>query len=329
MAQVYFPVKVEDLEPIELDYLMYEINMYVSGVCMAFVCFNLLVLSTNKAFVQQYKILIALNITDAIMLISIFLEGVTRRALYANVMKTMMGKFVNSRECIEVWTVVQVYGDFSMPLIELTMGIERFAAVMFPSFYHNKCKQTSFALIVLSFAFAGAAIAIPAGISIIWPRPNVKYLCGRKAAFGTPFGIFDYAFNVVIITLALALNIATCFRAMKIRQSRMNMHKIKCYTGVAFMSMILISIPNLLSLIDATWFNMPNALIIPAPILACVNGASQFFINFAFNKEFRQCCYKMVTFGMFKGSAVVSVAKSTTIHVGGLTTSLTANKGSL
>uniref|UniRef100_A0A7E4UZT0 G_PROTEIN_RECEP_F1_2 domain-containing protein n=1 Tax=Panagrellus redivivus TaxID=6233 RepID=A0A7E4UZT0_PANRE len=185
------------------------------------------------------------------------------------------------------------------------MGIERFAAVTFPSFYRNNYGQTTLTLIVLSFLFAAAATAIPAGISFFWPRPNVKYLCGRKAAFGTPFGIFDYAFNVIIISIALALNVGTYFKAMSIQQSRGSLRKIKCYTVVAVVSTVLISVPNLLSLLSATFLYVPHVFSTPAPIMECVNGALQFFINFAMNTEFRCRCFGVVSLGRYKRPNVV------------------------
>uniref|UniRef100_A0A7E4V6G2 G protein-coupled receptor n=1 Tax=Panagrellus redivivus TaxID=6233 RepID=A0A7E4V6G2_PANRE len=295
---------------------MYEVNLYVSSISMVFVCMNLTILMTNKAFAHQYKILIALNFADAIILIGIFLEGFTRRANFSHIIETGKALVVSSSDCIEIWTVVQVYGDFAMPLIELTMGVERFAAVMFPSFYRSTFHQTSITFIVLSFVAAGIATIIPAAVSLIWPTPNVRYLCGRKAAFGTPFGVADYAFNVTVITMALTLNVATCIRAMTIRQSIGTMRKIKCYTVIAVVSTVLISIPNLFSIIHATWFTMPDALMTPAPILACVNCSLQFFINFSMNEEYRSRFLKLATVGRYKPSSVATVqgTKSSSTH---------------
>uniref|UniRef100_A0A7E4UXY0 G_PROTEIN_RECEP_F1_2 domain-containing protein n=1 Tax=Panagrellus redivivus TaxID=6233 RepID=A0A7E4UXY0_PANRE len=304
-------LSVEDADAIKLDLLMFQINAYVAAGCMFFVVFNMVLLSTNKNFVKQYKILIALNIADIILITSIFLEGITRKGLYSNILATKTKRVVSSRDCIELWNVVQVYGDFSMPLIELTMGIERFAAVMFPSFYRNKWKRSSLYLIILSFVFAAMATGIPAVISFIWPKPNVAYLCGRKAALGRFIGIFDYAFNVIVISTALALNVATCLKAMKIRQSRINIYKIKCYTGVAFLSMILVSIPNLISIASTTMFNVPRILLTPSPILTCINGALQFFINFTLNLEFRRYCFDIITLDDNKNIVCILIVAST------------------
>uniref|UniRef100_A0A7E4UYJ5 G_PROTEIN_RECEP_F1_2 domain-containing protein n=1 Tax=Panagrellus redivivus TaxID=6233 RepID=A0A7E4UYJ5_PANRE len=296
------------------DAVMYRINTYVALTSMVIVLLNLTLLVTNKNFAKMYKVLIALNIMDCIVLMGIFLEAKTRQATFAEITLTRKAKVVSSRDCIELWTVVQVYADFGMPLIEFVMGIERFTAVMFPSFYRSRFHKTTFKLILLVPFFAALATVIPTTMTILWPESNVRYLCGRKAAFGTIFGVIDYAFNVVMISTALILNVTTCIKAMAIQQSRSSMRKIKCYTGIAVVSTVLVSVPNLFSILNATWVPLPDALMTPAPILACVNCSLQFFINLTMNDEYRARFFRVVTIGKFKFSG--SAAQVTTISSG-------------
>uniref|UniRef100_A0A7E4URL9 G_PROTEIN_RECEP_F1_2 domain-containing protein n=1 Tax=Panagrellus redivivus TaxID=6233 RepID=A0A7E4URL9_PANRE len=288
---------------------LYVVNFYATLVCMPLVALNFCILVSSKQFAKQYKTLVALNVTYFIVLLGFFLEAQSRRAVIEQVLVTHTATVVNSRECIEAWSLVQIFGNFSSPLIVLMLGLERFCAVNLPTFYRNIFQAQTHKILVTVPLIATIGTITPAIISILWPTPNVKYLCGRKAAFGIPFGVFVYAFTVLVIVIALILNIAACVKALKIRQSAESMRKIKCYTGIAALSTILVSIPNFFSVINATWFTVPEAVKTPAPVLECVNCSLQFFINLSLNDEYRLRFMAIFSMGRYAPSNATKTAK--------------------
>uniref|UniRef100_A0A7E4UVG2 G_PROTEIN_RECEP_F1_2 domain-containing protein n=1 Tax=Panagrellus redivivus TaxID=6233 RepID=A0A7E4UVG2_PANRE len=84
------------------DTVMYRVNTYVALTSMIIVLLNLTLLVTNKNFAKMYKILIALNLMDCIVLMGIFLEAKTRQATFAEITLTRKAKVVSSRDCIEL-----------------------------------------------------------------------------------------------------------------------------------------------------------------------------------------------------------------------------------
>uniref|UniRef100_A0A7E4V6X7 G_PROTEIN_RECEP_F1_2 domain-containing protein n=1 Tax=Panagrellus redivivus TaxID=6233 RepID=A0A7E4V6X7_PANRE len=295
-----------EMERAALSHQSYKFNFYTSAICLLFVVFNIIVMVTNKKLREQYKILVALCWTNLILLLGVLLEAVERKAIYATVMRGVVKAPVSSRECIKVWTVLQVYSDFAMPLIILSMSVERFIAIKFPVVYLKSSDSLPVVSVTSSLIAACAIMIMPTIISVVWPTPNVTFKCGRKAAFGTEFGVFDYAFSVITIWTALVLTVITCIAAMSVNQSKSNKYKMKCYTAIAIVSTLLISIPNLLSIID-TMVKLPLVLSIPSSGLSCVNCALQFFINFSLNNAFRTHFLRILSFGKYRKLNVSTV----------------------
>uniref|UniRef100_A0A7E4VI08 7TM_GPCR_Srx domain-containing protein n=1 Tax=Panagrellus redivivus TaxID=6233 RepID=A0A7E4VI08_PANRE len=179
------------------------------------------------------------------------------------------------------------------------MGLERMCAVVFPTIFRKFVAPNINLLIVFASIFASGFLIVPTTITLIWPTSNVRWSCGRKAAYGADFGLIDYSFNVIGFTAAFVFNIVALVSSMKVQQSGRNMAKLKCYTAIAFLSTLLISIPNLLSFINV-FIGVSNILLTPAPILACANGAVQFVVYLTFNPEFLQRFFQIITFNRVK-----------------------------
>ena len=78
------------------------------------------------------------------------------------------------------------------------------------------------------------------------------------------------------------------------------MQKLQIYTGIALLSTLLISIPNLLSIINANFVRLPDAVMTPAVIMACANCALNFFVYLFFNSEFRRRFFQIFTCGKYR-----------------------------
>uniref|UniRef100_A0AC35EU04 G-protein coupled receptors family 1 profile domain-containing protein n=1 Tax=Panagrolaimus sp. PS1159 TaxID=55785 RepID=A0AC35EU04_9BILA len=238
------------------------------------------------------------------MILGIILEATDRRALFLEVTETRKVPTKNSRECITFWVMFQTIADFWGPIIEVIMGLERFCAVIYPGIFYKLFSESSIRSTAVSTMLALICILIPVGISIISPTPNVRYSCGRKAAFSVQFGTIDYCTNVFGYLAALFFNLIATIKASFLRQSQKHMQKLKCYTGISLLSTILISIPNLLSIINANFSKLPDWVMTPAILMACVNCGLNFFVYLFFNSEFRRRFFLIFTCGKFRSPKV-------------------------
>ncbi|KAF8361338.1 hypothetical protein PRIPAC_88261, partial [Pristionchus pacificus] len=142
-------------------------------------------------------------------------------------------------------------GDLWPPIIQVIMGLERVVAVFKPVYFKAKSHKRSFWTISFSVLFVVASLAV--GFIIAWLNraSKVKYYCGRKAAFSNSYGTFIYVTNVVGYAGGFILNcIAYCkvktFTSMN--EKNRNMARLRYYIVISFISTVLVSIPNLISL---------------------------------------------------------------------------------
>ena len=191
------------------------------------------------------------------------------------------------------------------------MAFERFFAVTRPT-SNFSCFHSWIPILVIGAA-VGTIVAIPSLITILHPTPNVRYGCGRKAAFGTTFGIIDYFTNILGYSTAFSLNAFVLVKAHQLTLSHRQYQKIRAYTVIAFISTVLISIPNLCSLINALIFKLPDLLITPTAIMACLNCSMQFFVYIYFSKEYRNRAIFLFSFGKIKKESSIFAAKNTPI----------------
>uniref|UniRef100_A0A7E4VTH1 7TM_GPCR_Srx domain-containing protein n=1 Tax=Panagrellus redivivus TaxID=6233 RepID=A0A7E4VTH1_PANRE len=292
---------IDEDKKIELypNIALYGVNILVGGLCMIAVIMSFVVLMSSKKFRQQYSVIIVLCVAEVFAELGIILEATTRRELFTKAIETGKSAQMSSRDCLQPWVISQLIGDFWCPSLEFLMGLERMCAVSFPTVFRTIFTPYGDRFIVLATLIAAAFVITPTTITIIWYTENVRWSCGRKAAYGANFGLVDYTYNVIGFTAAFLFNIVAMCKAIKIKQSGRNMAKLKCYTAIAFLSTLLISIPNMLSIINV-FVTVPNELMTPAPILACANGAVQFLVYFTFNPEFRHRFLQIITFNQIE-----------------------------
>ncbi|KAK6737448.1 hypothetical protein RB195_019881 [Necator americanus] len=130
------------------------------------------------------------------------------------------------------------------------------------------------------------------GYFIAWTRRlvKVKYWCGRKAAFGDFFASFLYASNIVCYLLAFTLTLMAYFKSqywMDKNSSREQLVRIRYLLMISILSIILISIPNGISLFYQYISHVANAIAKPSTYLTCVNSGINIFVYLVFYKEFR------------------------------------------
>uniref|UniRef100_A0A914QEY3 Uncharacterized protein n=1 Tax=Panagrolaimus davidi TaxID=227884 RepID=A0A914QEY3_9BILA len=183
-------------------------------------------------------------------------------------------------------------------MIQILMASERFFAVTRPTNLFT-CFHSWIPLFVVA-CISILIIAIPSAISLIDPIPNVRYGCGRKAAFSTAFGLIDYITNIFGFSFAFGLNLFVLYKAHQLSLSSKQCQKIRAYTVISLISTVLISIPNLCSLINAVAVKLPDLLITPTAIMACINCSLQFFVYLYFSREYRNRVLFLFTFGKLK-----------------------------
>ncbi|GMR36237.1 hypothetical protein PMAYCL1PPCAC_06432, partial [Pristionchus mayeri] len=65
-----------------------------------------------------------------------------------------------------------------------------------------------------------------------------------------------------------------------------NMARLRYYIVISFISTVLVSIPNLISLTSVLFEKVSDAISKPAVWATCVNSGLNFFVYFALNLEF-------------------------------------------
>uniref|UniRef100_A0A7E4WAK8 G_PROTEIN_RECEP_F1_2 domain-containing protein n=1 Tax=Panagrellus redivivus TaxID=6233 RepID=A0A7E4WAK8_PANRE len=281
---------------------LFGINIYVGIVCISAVVLNFVVLMSTKKFRRQYSVVIVLCVAEMFAELGIILEATTRRPLFLDAIAAKRAEKMSSRQCLQPWVLSQTIGDFWCPSLEFLMGLERMCAVTFPHFFRRIFVPNNIKIILFVSLVAALFVITPTAITIIYPTDNVRWSCGRKAAYGSNFGLVDYSYNVIGFSLAFTFNLIAMFNATSIKhtkQSALNLTKLKCYTAISFLSTLLVSVPNLFSILNV-FTTVSSLLMTPAPILACANGAIQFFVYLTLNVEYRQRFIDLVTFNRMK-----------------------------
>ncbi|KAK6031447.1 hypothetical protein OSTOST_02400, partial [Ostertagia ostertagi] len=118
----------------------------------------------------------------------------------------------------------------------------------------------------------------------------VKYWCGRKAAFGNSYASFIYGVNIVGYIVTFFLISASYFKSrfwMDSKMSKIQQAKIRYQLIISVLSIILISIPNGLSLFAQYITAVADAVAKPSTYLICVNSSINIFVYLALYDEFR------------------------------------------
>ncbi|VDO86324.1 unnamed protein product [Heligmosomoides polygyrus] len=132
----------------------------------------------------------------------------------------------------------------------------------------------------------GKSFAVQSGqkwlMRITWAdRPHfvVKYYCGRKAAFGNSYASFIYGVNIVGYVVGFALT--------TVSSARQHLTRIRYQLLISVLSIVLISVPNFISLFAQYIGEVADAIAKPSTYLICANSAINIFVYIALYQEFR------------------------------------------
>lgn len=143
----------------------------------------------------------------------------------------------------------------------------------------------------------GKSFAVQSGqkwlMRITWAdRPHfvVKYYCGRKAAFGNSYASFIYGVNIVGYVVGFALTTVSYLKTkywMDSSSARQHLTRIRYQLLISVLSIVLISVPNFISLFAQYIGEVADAIAKPSTYLICANSAINIFVYIALYQEFR------------------------------------------
>ncbi|KAK6737440.1 hypothetical protein RB195_019877 [Necator americanus] len=217
--------------------------------------------------------------------------GLNRVLLYTEVIDTLSIPIRAALECaIEPWLILRGYGDLWPPTVQFAMGIDRCIAVFNPiSYSKSPLKRRGVFFFLTIFA---VTCELSVGYFISWSRRfvKVKYWCGRKAAFGEFYASFVYGSNILCYLLAFSLTVIAYFKSqywMDSDSGKKQLARIRYQLIISILSIILISIPNGVSLFAQYISNVADAIAKPSTYTTCINSAINIFVYLVLYKEFR------------------------------------------
>ena len=184
-------------------------------------------------------------------------------------------------------------------MIQTLIGAERLIAVRAPIWYRSH-RQLRIPSIVATGLFCIIALSISFAIAYTnRDDSRVPYYCGRKAAFTHYIGTFVYIFIVVGYVIAFGCNsfaysIASKQRINSSQIRARQLGKIRCLLIISFVSVILVSIPNLISLTSSWIRHVDDVISKPAVWATCINASINVFVYLLLNEEFRRQCTRMM-----------------------------------
>lgn len=199
------------------------------------------------------------------------------------------------------FAIIKILGDLWPPLLQSLIGAERLIAVRAPIWYRVHRSQLRLPVIIGSGAFCIVTLAISLVIAYMnRNNPNhVPYYCGRKASFSTYIGTFIYAFIVVGYTIAFVCNsvaytLAAASKSIQSHIRNRQLDKIRYLLIISFVSVVLVSIPNLISLTSSWIHQVDDVISKPAVWATCINASINLFVYLLLNEEFRRYCLNII-----------------------------------
>ncbi|CAD6192528.1 unnamed protein product [Caenorhabditis auriculariae] len=148
---------------------------------------------------------------------------------------------------------------------------------------------------------------------------KAMYYCGRKAAFGKNYGVFIYLVNIFCYLFSFVINVCTIMAATSTinKLVRRQIYKVRYNLVVSFLSFVLVSIPNGISLCSAWIQEVADFIAKPSTYFTCVNSGINIFIYLLLNAEFRDHAKSLLTpshsYPPLKSPSVRTVAPTTVI----------------
>ncbi|CAB3405437.1 unnamed protein product [Caenorhabditis bovis] len=287
------PVDDEFVEDLYDTIVYHRINMLVAAFIFALNLLLFAVLLSNPTMYRKPKnqVLIILGMADTMNTISIFFMGWNRVALYTRVVNTHQIPVRTNWQCaMEPWLVLRGIGDVWPPIVQMIFVVQKCAAVFAPVWYFQHFKNGSIVLFASSLAVLAVSLLVGFVGVFLKESKKAKYYCGRKAAFGTDYATFIYAINILGYFLSFVIN---CVNLVKVyvtsnKRVRRQMKNVRYFLVISFLSFVLVSIPNAISLFSAHFEQAANFISKPSTWFSCANSGINIFVYLSLNPEFRQ-----------------------------------------
>ncbi|KAE9412500.1 hypothetical protein Angca_001833, partial [Angiostrongylus cantonensis] len=117
-----------------------------------------------------------------------------------------------------------------------------------------------------------------------------KYWCGRKASFGEFYALFIYSMNIFGYFFNFILTTTSYFKSkywMNNSSGQKQLTKIRYQILLSMFSIILVSIPYGIALIDQYLGTVAAFISKPSTYLTCINSMLGIFVYLALYGEFR------------------------------------------
>uniref|UniRef100_A0A1I7ULN2 G_PROTEIN_RECEP_F1_2 domain-containing protein n=2 Tax=Caenorhabditis tropicalis TaxID=1561998 RepID=A0A1I7ULN2_9PELO len=283
------PKLIEDLH----DYVSFHrMNVFFGAICFSLniVLFSVFLSSPTLRKKHRNRILMILGLADTFNTLAILFMGKNRVELYTEVIQTHNLPTRTAWQCaIEPWLILRGIGDIWPPVVQMVIGIQRALAVFAPIWFHKNGRNRS------SFLFGSTlVILLPTlliGFVIAYINRNMKvlYYCGRKAAFGKNYAIFIYIINIFGYLFSFLINCITMIKASSTinKLVRRQIINVRYSLVISFISFILVSIPNMISILSVHYEEVLSFISKPSTYFTCINSGINIFVYLSLNAEFR------------------------------------------
>ncbi|CAB3405596.1 unnamed protein product [Caenorhabditis bovis] len=275
------------------DYVSFHrMNVFFGAVCFALnvVLFSVFLSSPTMRKKHRNRILMILALADTSNTLAIFFMGKNRVELYTEIIHTHEIPIRTAWQCaLEPWLILRGIGDIWPPIIQMVIGIQRSLAVFTPIWFHKHGKNRSTFLICSTLCILLPTLLIGFIIAYMNRKKQVIYYCGRKAAFGKDYATFIYIINIFGYLFSFAINCITMIKASSTinKLVRRQIYKVRYSLVISFLSFILVSIPNAISLFSVHFKEVNSFIAKPSTYFTCVNSGINIFVYIALNTEFR------------------------------------------
>ncbi|CAI5440551.1 unnamed protein product [Caenorhabditis angaria] len=287
----------------------HRMNVFFGTVCFSLNILLFAVFLSAPALRRKHrnKILMILGLADTFNTLAILFMGKNRVELYTDIIENRVIYVKTAWECaIEPWLILRGIGDIWPPVVQMIIGIQRALAVFTPIWFHKHGRNRSTFLF-----FSTLLILFPAQITgyvIAYLNRDVyvQYFCGRKEAFGRDYASFIYGINLFGYLFSFGLNCITMKKASSTvnKLVQKQIYNVRYSLVISFISFILVSIPNAISLFSIHVWEVDSLIAKPSTYFTCINSGINIFVYLALNTEFRNqfrvmfCVKKRVgTFG--------------------------------
>lgn len=293
--------------PSFVNYYQY-IGFGSAAVLVNFLFIALLIF--NPKLLKKCAFMFGLAIGDLLDGLSLLVAGILRIQRTNN--NTIQLK-VHPSVCMMEITPIFILGNQIPGIMFFVIGFERFLAIKFFGWYHNKWSD-KMAWLVTAAAYGYATVSLAAAYIITFTQPpnsTTSYSCGTPSVMGDAYIAYNYSVSLVGGTLAAAITIASLivFNKRKsvvysqnflnstttYKQSINKQYKVtKTFLVLSLLDFSLVAVPNFLAILN-TNTTIVSGLGNWTLQIICARGSMNFFIYMLLNKDIRTTVFKFVS----------------------------------